>query len=68
MTLHTDGITALCHNSKYPDFIDHIVTNVPASQMVVADSFDQLLYSRDDMSQNGKALPDHCPISLEVKV
>lgn len=60
----TDTGTALCNNSQYPEFIDHLVTGTLATDAVVPGSFDQLLYSNSD--SNNYDLSDHCPISIEL--
>jgi endonuclease/exonuclease/phosphatase family metal-dependent hydrolase len=59
----TDGQSSTCWSGEHPDFIDHIVLNVPAKRSSIADSFEMFQY---DASDNGKrrVLSDHCPIAL----
>ncbi len=56
--------SAQCNNGQYPEFIDHLVTGSLGTDMVVAGSFDQQLYSGGDASNYD--LSDHCPLSVEV--
>ncbi|HEX5655776.1 MAG TPA: endonuclease/exonuclease/phosphatase family protein [Polyangiales bacterium] len=59
----TDGQPSTCWSGEHPDFIDHIVLNVPAKRASISDSFEMFQY---DASDNGKrrVLSDHCPIAL----
>lgn len=61
----TEGQRARCWNGKYPDFIDHLVLNLPATAWVVQGSFEQLLYDASD-AQHRDRLSDHCPLSLRL--
>ena len=46
-----------------PDYIDHIVTDVPGTALVQPGSFAQRLFTTVD--RGGQAhLSDHCPISV----
>ncbi len=59
----TEGQPSTCWSGEHPDFIDHIVLNVPAKRASIADSFEMFQY---DARDNGKrrVLSDHCPIAL----
>ncbi|MET0284589.1 MAG: endonuclease/exonuclease/phosphatase family protein [Polyangiales bacterium] len=59
----TEGQRSTCWSGEHPDFIDHIVLNVPAKRASIAESFEMFQY---DASDNGKrgVLSDHCPIAL----
>ncbi|MEX1364729.1 MAG: endonuclease/exonuclease/phosphatase family protein [Nannocystaceae bacterium] len=59
----TESGTALCNNSRFPQFIDHLVMGSLAAETFVPGSFEQVLYEPAD---SGFALPDHCPLSVEV--
>jgi endonuclease/exonuclease/phosphatase family metal-dependent hydrolase len=60
---HTEGLMSACLNSQFPDYIDHIVTDVPGTELVQPGSFAQLLFTTVD--PGGQAnLSDHCPISV----
>ena len=61
----TEGQRARCWGGTYPDFIDHIVLNVPATQLADRESFAQLLY--DDRDRDHKeVLSDHCPLAITL--
>ncbi len=66
LTSLTVGHIDECHERKWPRFIDHIVADRLASELVVEGSFQQLVYT----PQDAKAwkLSDHCPISVRVRV
>lgn len=62
----TDGSWSTCWNSKYPDYIDHIVYNRPVADWVIPGSFQQIVYS--EPSDAVKTLSDHCPISVALNI
>jgi hypothetical protein len=63
LTKHTEGLTSACLDSQFPDYIDHIVTDVQGTELVQPGSFAQLLFTTVD--PDGQAhLSDHCPISV----
>lgn len=61
----TEGQKAGCWGGKYPDFIDHIVLNKPATQLVQQGSFHQQFYDSADASHK-QTLSDHCPLSVAL--
>ena len=65
LTSLTVGHIDECHNRKWPRFIDHIVADRLAAQLVVEGSFRQIVYT----SQDARAwkLSDHCPISVRIR-
>jgi endonuclease/exonuclease/phosphatase family metal-dependent hydrolase len=63
LTKHTEGLMSTCLNSQFPEYIDHIVTDMPGTALVRPGSFAQLLFTTVD--PGGQAdLSDHCPISV----
>jgi endonuclease/exonuclease/phosphatase family metal-dependent hydrolase len=63
LTMHTEGLTSACLNFRFPEYIDHIVTDTRSTALVQPGSFDQLLFTTVDPS--GQAgLSDHCPIAV----
>lgn len=63
-----DNMTAQCWNGKYPDYIDHIVTDPRAGDMMVKNSFAALTYSEKSFNKYSKLISDHCPISVEIRM
>ena len=51
LTNFTMGHIDECHNRKWPRFIDHIVADRLASELVVAGSFRQVVYTPQDAKQ-----------------
>lgn len=63
LTKHTEGLMSACLDSEFPDYIDHIVTDVRGTALVRPGSFEQLLFTSVD--PGGQAdLSDHCPIAV----
>jgi hypothetical protein len=63
LTKHTEGLMSTCLNSQFPEYIDHIVTDVQGTELVRPGSFAQFLSTTVD--PGGQAdLSDHCPISV----
>ena len=61
----TEGQRSSCWGGSYPDFIDHIVMNVPATQLAERASFAQLLYEDRDR-EHKQVLSDHCPLAITL--
>jgi len=57
----TEGLTSACLNFRFPEYIDHIVTDTGGTALVRPGSFQQVLFTAvggdDDLS-------DHCPIAV----
>lgn len=54
--------TPQCWNSKYKDYIDHIIVDQNAAKLLKKDSFGELTYQQTDYRASYKRLSDHCPI------
>ncbi len=65
MTSFTMGHIDECNDRKWLRFIDHIVADRLASELVVEGSFQQLVYTPQDAT--AWKLSDHCPISVMVR-
>lgn len=63
----TEGIQSECWNGEYPLFIDHIVLDRRATELLIEGSMHQLCYDIQDEIFKDK-LSDHCPISIELKI
>jgi endonuclease/exonuclease/phosphatase family metal-dependent hydrolase len=61
----TEGRKPRCWDGEHALFIDHLVLNQPATSMVVADSFRELVYEGADASSK-QTLSDHCPLALTL--
>lgn len=61
----TEGQKARCWEGEHPVFIDHLVLNQPATAMVVAGSFRELVYEDGDESYK-RTISDHCPLALTL--
>lgn len=61
LTLADAGQKARCQ-TRYPDFIDHIVLGGGAAARLVPGSFNELLYDEPD----GEGPSDHCPASVAL--
>jgi hypothetical protein len=59
----TEGQRAACWGGAYPQFIDHLVFNKPATDRVDRESFEQLQYDVSD-SAHKRVLSDHCPLAI----
>jgi endonuclease/exonuclease/phosphatase family metal-dependent hydrolase len=59
----TEGQHSTCWSGEHPDFIDHIVLNLPAKRASIAESFEMFQYDAADNAKR-KVLSDHCPIAL----
>jgi len=62
----TEGRRSNCLNGRYPLYIDHIVLDEQAAEMLVANSFQQVLITKAQ-AQTQK-LSDHCPIAVDLNV
>ena len=63
LTKHTEGLTSACMNFRFPEYIDHIVTDTRSTALVRPGSFEQVLFTTVD--PGGQAnLSDHCPIAV----
>ncbi|MET0340355.1 MAG: endonuclease/exonuclease/phosphatase family protein [Polyangiales bacterium] len=61
----TEGKRSGCWDGEYPEYIDHLVLNLPAAAKLVPGSFAQLVYDASDRAYKEK-LSDHCPISIAL--
>jgi exonuclease III len=61
LTKHTEGLASACLNSRFPDYIDYIVTDTRGTALVTPGSFEQLLFTAVG---GGDELSDHCPIAV----
>ena len=43
---HTEGLMSACLDFRFPDYIDHIITDVRATALVKPGSFEQVLLAR----------------------
>lgn len=66
LTNSTAPFISQCWESQYPSFIDHIVSDRLASQWLVRDSFEQILFT-ETIDQQDK-LSDHCPIAVSFDI
>jgi len=57
-----------CWGGYYKDYIDHIVLDPRAKNMLVDGSFSQLVFDGKYSKQLSRSLSDHCPISVEMKL
>ena len=55
-----------CWNSRFPEFIDHIIVGPIAGKAVKPRSFEELTYSETNYFRWRKRLSDHCPISIRL--
>lgn len=55
-----------CWNSRFAEFIDHIIVGPIAEKAVKPHSFEELTYSERNYFRWRKRLSDHCPISVEL--
>ena len=55
-----------CWNSRFPEFIDHIIVGPIAEKAVKPHSFEELTYSERNYFRWRKRLSDHCPISVRL--
>ncbi len=62
LVLTTEGLRQQCWDSRYPDYIDHIVLDGRAAAWMVERSFAELVY--DEPAELRDVLSDHCPISV----
>lgn len=61
----TEGQRAACWDGAYPQFIDHLVFNKPATALAYRASFEQVQYdAADDAHKN--VLSDHCPLAITL--
>lgn len=66
LTNFTVGHIDECHDRKWPRFIDHIVADRLATELVLKRSFRQIVFTPQDTK--AWKLSDHCPISLRVQL
>ena len=55
-----------CWNSRFAEFIDHIIVGPIAEKAVKAHSFKELTYSERGYFYWRRRLSDHCPISIRL--
>jgi endonuclease/exonuclease/phosphatase family metal-dependent hydrolase len=55
----------LCWNSRYDQFVDHLVLGGPAIPLFVADSFREFVYPAADDAFRER-LSDHCPLLIDL--
>ena len=55
-----------CWNSRFAEFIDHIVVGPIAKKAVKPHSFEELTYSERNYFRWRKRLSDHCPIAITL--
>lgn len=55
-----------CHKGKFPYFIDHIVMNELAAQLVGLDSFEEVLMDNHDSASSQTRLSDHCALRIKL--
>ena len=55
-----------CWNSKFAEFIDHIIVGPIAEKAVKPHSFEELTYTERNYYHWRKRLSDHCPISVTL--
>ena len=55
-----------CWNSRFAEFIDHIIVGPIAEKAVKLHSFEELTYAETNYHRWRKRLSDHCPISVEL--
>jgi len=60
----TTGHRPKCHEGQFAEFIDHFVTDRRAKNLVVPNSFRQIVYSVED--EHRYTLSDHCPLSVQL--
>lgn len=63
----TEGRKSECWGGEYPYYLDHIILGNGASRFLKRDSFQQMLYSKDDEPYKEK-LSDHCPIAVILEL
>lgn len=63
-----DNLTPLCWNGQFSDFIDHIIVDPRAKELVIDNSFSELVYAESPYSNYYKQLSDHCPISVQIRL
>jgi len=63
LTKHTEGLTSACMNFRFPDYIDHVVTDTRATTLARPGSFEQVLFTTVDPDGDAD-LSDHCPIAV----
>jgi exonuclease III len=68
LTRLNDNLTPQCWSAHFSDFIDHIIVDPRAKDMVVHNSFNEMLYSQSSYNDYYQILSDHCPISVLVKL
>ena len=66
MTRINDDIQPQCWPGVFNDFIDHIIADPRAAEMIVSDSFDELRYEDKQYQSSYKLLSDHCPICVDI--
>lgn len=61
----TEGQRSTCWNGAYPQFIDHLVFNKPATVLADRETFEQVQYDPRDQQYKG-VLSDHCPLAITL--
>ena len=68
LTRINDNLSPQCWNGHFSDYIDHIIVDPRAKDMVVNNSFNELVYAESPYSTYYQHLSDHCPISVLVSL
>jgi endonuclease/exonuclease/phosphatase family metal-dependent hydrolase len=61
LTKHIEGLRSACLKFRFPDYIDHIVTDTRGTALARPGSFEQVLFTAVG---GGDELSDHCPIAV----
>ena len=60
-----EGIAPKCWPNKFQEFIDHIIADPRAMEIIVPNSFEEFRYDGKTYAEH-KMISDHCPISVEI--
>jgi hypothetical protein len=62
------GQSPACHHNQHPAFVDYFVTDLRATNLVIQNSFQEWLYTDEDLDKHGDGLSDHCPLTVKVRL
>jgi len=68
LTRINDNLTPQCWNAHFSDYIDHIIVDPRAKDLVIDNSFSELVYAESPYGSYYQRLSDHCPISVLVRL
>ena len=68
LTRINDNLTPKCWNAHFDHYIDHIIVDPRAKNLVVDNSFSELLYVQSSYTDYHQRLSDHCAISVLVNM